>query len=36
MSNKQRLELKNIKGVNALLMLLTVQVATVKDENVRT
>ena len=36
MSNKQRLELKNLKGVNALLMLLTVQVATVKDENVRT
>ena len=36
MSNKQKLILKDLKGVNALLMLLTVQVATVKDENVRT
>jgi hypothetical protein len=36
MSNKQKLILKDLKGVNALLMLLSVQVATVKDENVRT
>jgi hypothetical protein len=36
MSNKQKLILKDLKGVIALLMLLTVQVATVKDENVRT